>query len=221
MAVRVGHLCALESGSLPVRVAALWWRKRTRAGAASGRRHQGLLPVQCRTIRAHSADHGAQQLGYSHLRRSTRGAHRSSLIRRWSHAVRSRKPLSLALQRRSASREYRTDRDRYADGFLRAKAAISICSATTFRIAEPASNRFNGCSAPCAPRAITSSTPEKATGQTLQTCQPTNAGAPRRRDDGTSGTGIADLGPLWSRARPRTARLGADPPSCNHFRARW
>ncbi len=70
--------------------------------------------------------------------------------------------------------------------------------ATTFRIAEPASNRFNGCSAPCAPRAITSSTPEKATGQTLQTCQPTNAGAPGAATMGRAERASPTWGPVVS-----------------------
>src|SRR4029079_702304 len=69
-----GDLRALGPATLPGRVAAVRRGERAGAGAAIGRRHIRLLPVQRRALRADAGDHHRDQLARSRASRPARRA---------------------------------------------------------------------------------------------------------------------------------------------------
>src|SRR6478752_6051692 len=202
-----GDLCALGSGALPVRFVVVRGRQRARSRVASRGRQQGILPVQRGAVRAHAADHGAEQLRHAGLCRSTRGAHGCPL----SHCPRA--PPSVSRSRGDESMPYAaaTPYPWPYNGDLRPEntALVVIDMQTDFcgkggyidLLGYDISNS-RACIEPIQ-RVLTAM---RAKGyhiiHTREGHRPDLADLPankrwrsRRRDDGSTGTGIADLGP--------------------------
>ena len=93
-----GDLRALEPDELLLRVAAVRRRRRARPGAAIGRRHLGLLPLQRRALFPDPVHHGADLVvGAPADRRAGRAQHHPLRKTRHGPALYRRRSLSLAL----------------------------------------------------------------------------------------------------------------------------